>query len=361
MEELPPAVAVAAAGFVGGIVLGLAARLGRFCTLAAIEDAMFAGNYLRLRMWALALAIAMAGVAIIFNTGLIDITSSLYFRQVFNPLAWILGGVMFGIGMAFCGTCGFGILVRVGGGDLRALFTFLVLAIFAYMAIAGPTAEFRHSVLDWFALDDSSELSRTFPQVFSHYAGLSYALPFLFALALLGWSLSNRFFRRSGKHLFWAVAVGSSILFGWWATGWLGADPFEPQPVASYSFSVPLGQTLIYVMTMSSTTVNFGIGATMGVIVGAFFGALIRKEFRWETADDVRETRRHLLGAFLMGTGGVYAGGCTVGQGLTAASILTISAPLVMLSIWCGVWIGLTMIMEGSVARALRALVMRPN
>jgi len=112
-------------------------------------------------------------------------------------------------------------------------------------------------------------------------------------------------------------------------------------------------------MTMSSAPLTFGIGTTFGVICGAYLGSMIKGDFRWEAADDAREMRRHLLGAFLMGTGGVYAGGCTIGQGLSAASLLTFSAPVVIASIWCGVWLGLTYMMEGSFSSALRYLAGR--
>ena len=112
-------------------------------------------------------------------------------------------------------------------------------------------------------------------------------------------------------------------------------------------------------MTMSSATLTFGVGGTIGVVVGAFIGAIARREFRWEGADDAREMRRHIVGAFLMGTGGVYAGGCTIGQGVSAASLLAISAPVVMLSIWCGAWLGLSFLMEGSIKGSLRSLVNR--
>ncbi|MGI9425704.1 MAG: YeeE/YedE family protein, partial [Hyphomicrobiaceae bacterium] len=254
--------------------------------------------------------------------------------------------------------CGYGTLARIGGGDLRALFGFLVLGIAAYMAIAGPTAQLRLYVLSPLAFGSSSA-PNTFLQVAAIGPLTSILLPLAIAVGLGAWSLNHSTFRKSTRHVFWGSAVGIAILSGWLATGWLGADPFEPQPVVSHTFSVPLGQTLIFFMTMSSATVSFGIGGTLGVILGAFVGALIKKEFRWEGADDAREMRRHLVGAFLMGTGGVYAGGCTIGQGLSAASVLAISAPVVLASIWCGVWLGLNYMMEGSVVGGFRALMNR--
>lgn len=357
MESWPTTAVVAAAGGIGGIVLGLAARLGRFCTLAAIEDAMFGRDYRRLRMWALALAIAIAGVSISAELGLIDTSKSLYHRLALNPVAWILGGLLFGIGMAFCGTCAYGTLARVGGGDLRALFVFLVLGISAYMAIAGPTAELRLSVLNLFTIAPAGDSPHTLTELVSPVMQPVLALGIAALLAL--WSLADTLFRRSLRNVGWAIAVGLTILSGWLVNATLGADPFDPQPLMSYTYSVPLGQTVLFLMTMSSSALTFGIGATFGVIVGAFAGALLKREFRWEAADDAREMKRHLVGAFLMGTGGVFAGGCTIGQGLSAASILTISAPVVMLSIWCGVWLGLSYLMEGSFMAAFRSVVGR--
>lgn len=358
MEPFPTSVITAAAGFLGGVVLGLAARIARFCTLAAIEDALFGHDLRRLRMWALALAVAIVGVTALSEAGVVDFSQTLYHRLNLNPAAWVVGGTMFGVGMAFCGTCGYGTLARVGGGDLRALFGFLVIGIAAYMAIAGPTAQLRSWLFDPIAIG-GAYAPRTFTAMLGEGAGARIAVPFGISLMLVIWSLGDKVFRRSRTHIFWGILVGLAIVSGWLATGWLGRDPFDPQPLVSHTFSVPLGQTLIYIMTMSSASLNFGIGGTLGVIFGAFIGAHIKREFRWEGAEDEREMRRHLVGAFLMGTGGVWAGGCTIGQGLSAASVLAISAPVVMLSVCCGVWLGLMYLMEGTLMGGLRGLFRR--
>lgn len=356
MEEWSTSVVVALVGGLGGIVLGLAARLGRFCTLAAIEDALFANDCQRLRMWALAMAVAIIGVWTLGQSGLVDFSASLYHRQSFNPVAWILGGLLFGIGMAFCGTCGYGTLARLGGGDLRAFFTFLVLGIAAYAAIAGPTALLRIVVLNPLALAPRGDLPQTVGQMVGPGGLVESAVVWLVACLLLFWCFSASRFRQSSRNIGWGCAVGLAIVSGWLATGWLGADPFDPQPVVSHTYSVPLGQTLIFIMTMSSTSITFGVAAVFGVIFGAFVGATIKGEFRWEAADDSHEMRRHLIGALMMGTGGVYAGGCTIGQGLSGASVLAISTPIVLMSVWCGVWLGLTYLMEGTVVSGLRSL-----
>ena len=359
MEVLSVPALVALCGFAGGIVLGLSARLGRFCTLGAIEDALFGGNYRRLRIWALALAVAMVGTAVLSDLAILDLEQSLYHQIDLNPVAWILGGLMFGAGMALCGTCSFGTLVRVGGGDLRALFGFLVIGIAAYMAIAGPTAMLRVVAINPFAVQIDSANSHTFTQLLSGLEAMAQLLPYAIAALLAVWCFSKASFRVSLRSVGWSIAAGLAIVSGWVATGWLGQDAFDPQPLASHTFSLPLGQTLIYAMTMNTATISFAIGSTLGVVVGAFLGAVRRGEFRWEGADDAREMRRHVIGALLMGTGGVYAGGCTIGQGMTAASLLAISAPVVLASIWLGGWLGLTYLMEGSIIAGIRALMQR--
>ncbi len=358
MDELPAATVVALAGGAGGLALGLAARLGRFCTLAAIEDSLYGGDRRRLRMWALAMAVAIVGVGLTGGLGLVDYSNSVYHQLPINVAAWTIGGLLFGVGMAFCGTCAFGTLIRMGGGDLRAFCDFLVLGISAYMAVAGPTALLRQAVLDPLAAPASFGASRSLIDLAGgRTSGYATLVALAVAMLLAGWCLTSRRFRTSRANLSWGVFVGLVIAFGWLMTGWYAADSFEPKPARSFTFSLPLGQVLIYLMTMSGSVITFSIGSTLGVIVGSFIGSLIRREFRWEAADDAREMRRHVVGAFLMGTGGVYAGGCTVGQGLSAVSILAYSAPVVLASIWLGAWLGLTHLMEGSVIGTLRSLL----
>ncbi len=359
MGELPAPYIVALVGALGGAALGLAARLGRFCTLAAIEDAIFSKDLRRLRMWSLAIGVAIGGVLVLRESGTVDFSNSLYSRLDLNPLAWVCGGVMFGLGMAFCGTCGYGTLARVGGGDLRALFVFFVLGVAAYMAVAGPTAQLRELVFSPFDIDAGSTF-HTLDEFVGPYSLAGWLTGGIGVLVFSGWALWSREFRASYRHVLWAVIAGLAIVSGWWVSGTAGLDPFDPAPLVSHTYTVPLGQTLIYIMTMTNASLTFGVASTLGVIGGAFAGALIKGEFRWEGADDAREMRRHLVGAFLMGTGGVLAGGCTIGQGLSAASVLAISAPIVLVSIWCGVWLGLSYLMEGSVKRGFRALFNLP-
>lgn len=345
--ELTTGGLMALAGFAGGMVLGLAARLGRFCAMGALEDWFLGGDMRRLRSWALALAVAMAATQVMAHSGLLDLHRSIYLGNGLPWLGAILGGLMFGIGMALVGTCGFGTLARIGGGDLRALVTFLVIGVSAYMATGGLTGVLRHALVEPVRLDLPA--GPAFDDLIDATLGIDTGpLPGLAIAALLaGWALAGGGLRSRSGLLLAGLAVGLAVAGGWLATATLGADPFAPQRVESLTFVRPLGDALLYAMTFSGATLTFGIGSVFGVVAGAFAGARARREFRWEACDDVRELRRHLIGAFLMGTGGVLAYGCTIGQGLTAASALSLSAPLTIAAIAVGSRIGIAWLVEG--------------
>ncbi|WP_051241473.1 YeeE/YedE family protein [Stappia stellulata] len=355
--DVDTAQTVAIYGFAGGLVLGLAARVGRFCTMGALEDAFLGGDKRRLRSWALAIAVATALSQALAHLGILDFHHSIYLSSGFPWLGAVLGGMMFGVGMALVGTCGYGTLARIGGGDLRAVVTFLVMAVSAYMAMRGLTGVVRQAAIDPWILSFEATGGMALDGIFDAFTGLDTgpAIGLLIAASLAFWALKDASFRAETRLVVSGVAVGLAIVGGWLATGLVGSDPFAPQRLESFTFVRPLGDTLVYMMTFSGATVTFGIGSVVGVVAGAIAGALFKREFRWEACDDVRELRRHIVGAFLMGTGGVMAYGCTIGQGITAASTLSVSAPVVMISIAIGARAGLAWLIEGSLRGILAA------
>lgn len=328
----------ALAGALGGVLLGLAARLGGFCTLGAIEDYLYGDSSIRLRMWGLSIALSILGVASLAALGLFDPGRSVYLSSGWNPLGVIVGGVMFGIGMSQTGHCCHGALARLGGGDLRAFVVVLVIGISAYMTMAGPFAELRNWAFPASATPMPS------------MAALVHAPFGMVAIILSGslglWVFASAAFRQDTKTIGWSVCVAVAITSGWATTEWIATHGFSPDAARSHSYAAPTGDTLLYLMTMSGAYIDFGIGSVLGVIAGASAGSFIRREFRWEACEDPRELRRQLLGAFLMGTGAVTAFGCSVGQGLSAFSTLAPSAPLLLASIFAGAALGLRLLVE---------------
>lgn len=344
-DVISDAVIVGFVGLVGGILLGLAARVGRFCTLGAIEDLYYGENSLRLRMWGIAIGVAIMGTFGLSVMGMLDLTQTLYLGRSWNPLASIFGGLVFGYGMALAGNCGYGALARVGGGDLRSLLIVLVMGIFAYMALGGPLSPLRLAI---FGAPDQNAQSGSYADLFASVSGLSMEASGIFiGAAILLLTLTNAKLRSEPSYIVWGAVAGIAVLSGWAGTQWVSDNGFDAVPVVSHTFSAPLGETIIYLMSSSGNSVSFGTGSVTGVILGAALGSVIKGQFRWEACDDPRELRRQIIGAALMGVGAVVAVGCSIGQGLSGFSVLSFSAPITLFFILVGAAIGLRQLIVG--------------
>ncbi len=338
--------AVALIGMFGGVLLGLAARLGRFCTLGAIEDLLYGGSDVRLRMWAMAIGVAVFGSFALIGSGLLAGTDSFYLSIRWMPMASIVGGLMFGYGMALSGNCGYGAIARLGGGDLRSFVIVLVMGVSTYVVLAGPLAPLRD------LLFHQAPVTTDTPPGLAHHAAALTGLPvagigIALGLTICALTLMSSAFRTDPRAVIWSVIVGLAIVSGWAGTAWVARTGFEALPVVSHSFSAPVGETILYAMTGSARPVSFAVGSVAGVWIGAFVGSLIKGHFRWEACEDPRELRRQIIGAAIMGAGAVIAMGCTVGQGLSAFSLLAISAPVTCLAIFAGAAFGLRQLIEG--------------
>ena len=337
LDWMSEGLALALIGCAGGAILGLAARLGRFCTLGAIEDFLYQESSLRLRMWGLAIGLAIMMTYAAAGAGWVTIDQTFYYAEAWSPVTAIVGGLLFGYGMALAGNCGFGALARFGGGDFRAFVIVIVMGLSAYAALSGPLAPLR------LILVEATQAPRSvqgFEQLIGLWAGL-------IGVAIAAFALWNKAFLQSRRFLFASAAVAVAITSGWIGTTYVARAGFEPTMVMSHTYSAPLGEAMIYLMTASGGGLSFGVGSVFGVLLGAFAGSLIKGHFRWEACEDPRELRRQILGAVAMGFGAVLAMGCTIGQGISAFSVLSFSAPLVFVSIFIGAALGLRQLIAG--------------
>ncbi|KUF09273.1 YeeE/YedE family protein [Pseudoponticoccus marisrubri] len=337
---------MAAVGLASGVLLGLAARLGRFCTLGAIEDALYGGSGLRLRMWGVAIGFAILGSFGLMAAGFLDGGQTYYLSIRWMPVASVLGGLIFGYGMALSGNCGYGAIARLGGGDLRSFVIVLVMGVSTFVVLAGPLAPIRNFF--FLQVDVTTET----PPGIAHQLGAMTGLPvnaigIVIGLLILGGSLASKPLLAKPQQVGWALAVGLAVILGWAGTSWIAAQSFEALPVVSHSFAAPMGETILWFMTGSARPLSFAVGSIAGVWCGAFLGSLIKGHFRWEACEDPRELRRQIFGAALMGGGAVIALGCSIGQGLSAFSVLAISAPITFAAIFAGAALGLRQLIMG--------------
>ncbi|MBX2839121.1 MAG: YeeE/YedE family protein [Gammaproteobacteria bacterium] len=335
---------VVTAGFVLAIVFGAIANRTNFCTMGAISDWVNMGSKGRLGAWVLAMGVAVAGTQILELSGKIPLEESIYRTPTFGLLGYILGGLLFGVGMTLSGGCGQRTLVRLGSGNLKALVVFLVLAITAYMTLRGLFGQFRLDHIDSRAIDLTNQgiedqgLSNLFANWFGWElsSGLRWGVAALISAVLILIALSFKALRQSGENLFAGISIGLIIAGGWAITGILGLDDFDPMPLESMSFVAPSGNSLTYLMTYTGATINFGIAIVFGVIVGSFLYSVLSRSFRIETFTDKQDMINHLLGGLLMGFGGVLSLGCTVGQGVTGVSTLALGSFVAVGSIMIG-------------------------
>ena len=336
--------------------MGFVARRHHFCTMAALERHWYAADDTGLRAWVLAAATALLATQILQAAGLTNLADSVYLTEPVPVLGAIVGGLMFGVGMALVGTCGFGAIVRMGGGNLRALVVLTGIALAAIAAARGLTGHLRQSLIEPFALDLTAWGAPAAGSVFGPSTGVSLSLVagLCVALALGWWCLKDAAFRAERGKLAAGLVIGLGIAAGWVITYQLAQISFAPVQIEAGSFVAPLGDTMLQIITVTGALPDYGVGLVIGIFAGAALAAWWADDLRWEACDDARELGRHLAGAFLMGTGGVLALGCTIGQGVSAVSALALSAPLAIAAMVFGARLGLAYLVEGSPVAFLR-------
>ncbi|MDO9598677.1 MAG: YeeE/YedE family protein [Azoarcus sp.] len=350
-EPLVAATTITSLAFAIGIVFGFVGNKTNFCTLGAVSDIVNMGDWSRMRMWMLAIAVAVLGTAVLGLTGLFDVSKSIYTGSKLIWLSSIVGGTCFGIGMTLASGCGSKTLIRIGGGNLKSLVVFVFLGIGAYMTMRGLFGVWRVRFLDSVAIELPH--GQDIPS-FIASAGMAPETALLAAATVIGGgllvaALSSREAWRSDV-LIGGIVIGSLTLVGWYVSGHLGFVAEHPETLEeafigtnsgraeSLTFVAPVAYTLELLMLWSdsSRVLTFGIASALGVIVGSALYALFSKGFRLEGFRDPDDLIRHIVGAVLMGFGGVTAFGCTIGQGITGFSTLALGSILTTAAIIAG-------------------------
>ena len=308
-----------------GVVFGIAGLLSGFCLTSGLRNWWQEGDGRLIRSFALALAIAITGTQALAGAGLVDLGQSIYLQPSFSAALILFGGLLFGYGMVAANACVSRALILLGRGNLRSLVVVIVVGVTAQMTLKGLAAPLRLAFLRW---SEITLKSVALPDIMAAH-GLDAALARLVAaavvsVALLAFALTHAPFRKAYGLVAASVVIGLLIPAGWFATGYLGADPFNPAPVGSLTFVAPSADSLQYVMFSTGSTLSFGVVVVAGVLVGSFVTALVTRRFAIEGYTSARHMLRSIGGAALMGSGGAMAYGCTIGQGLTGLSTLAL-------------------------------------
>jgi uncharacterized protein len=340
------------ASFALAVAFGAIAQRTRFCTMGAVADVVNMGDWERARMWALAVAVAVLGFNGMVALGWVQAGNSIYAAPRVLWLSALVGGAMFGFGMVLASGCGSKNLLRLGSGNLKALVVLLVLGLSAFITLRGVTGVLRVNTLDkvYFELPTGQDLPTLGAAAFGlPVPTLALALGGGLALLLLLWVLSKPE-GRSGEVLLGGIGIGAVVAATWWVSGKLGYVPEDPNTLEpaflgtnsrrmeSLSMVAPVAYTLDWLIFFSDTskTLTLGIVSVVGLALGACVMALLTRSFRWEGFGSVEDLANHLAGGALMGVGGVLALGCTVGQGLSGISTLSIGSFIALAAIVAG-------------------------
>src|SRR5689334_12432433 len=349
-------VLVAWLAFALAFVFGAVANRVDFRTMGAITDIVNIGDWRRMRMWLLAIAVAIAGAASLEAAGLVDLSKTIYTTPRIAWLSCLVGGFLFGFGMTLASGCGSKTLIRLGGGSLKSLVVLIVLAISAYMTLKGLFAVWRVNALDVVRWDVAPlGIARSDLGSFATRLGgggpatrLGIALAVAAAIALF--VFASRDFRSSRELTIGGIVIGAVIVGGWYVSGHIGYVAEDPRTLEeafvatnsaraeSFSFVAPAAYLLELLLLWSdqSKLVTFGIAGVLGVAAGSGVTALATGAFRWEGFASTEDLVNHIAGGVLMGFGGVTALGCTIGQGLSGISTLALGSFLAFGAIIAG-------------------------
>ena len=333
---------VTLSGLVIGLVYGSVGLLSGFCLMSGMRGWLAEGDGRLIRTYALAIGVAVAATQLLAAASLADIGKSIYLQPSFSAPVMFFGGLLFGYGMVLSNGCGSRALVLLGRGNLRSFVVVVVLAIFAQMTLKGLIAPARIAMV---GVSQTTATANSVPALLAA-AGLSATAARMLAAsiisaALIIFALAHPAFRRSPGQVAAGLVIGLLVAGGWFSSGYLGADDFNPAPVTSLTFIAPIADALQYVMLSTGSTLNFGIVTVFGVFAGSLATALLTGRFHLEGYTSPRHMLRSAGGAALMGIGGVMAFGCSVGQGLTGLSTLALASFVAVAGILLGTAAGL--------------------
>jgi uncharacterized membrane protein YedE/YeeE len=340
-------------GFTLALVFGYVANKTSFCTMGAVSDVVNMGDWGRMRAWLLAIAVAILGTGLLVHYGRVNMADTYYIRSPFHWLAFLVGGLIFGTGMTLASGCSQRTLVRLGGGNLKSVVVFLFLGYSALVTMNGIFRVFVEKILRADAVTLYLGVDPDLPDVLGHadpggHMALSHmTLATILAVLLLVFVFASKEFRRNRDNVLAGTTIGLIVVFGWYVTGHLGYqdDPDTMGKVyqgtashlaESMTFVGPLANTMDFWAYWKDQHINFGIASVFGVIVGSFLYAVVHRSFRWEYFTSPQDMFRHIIGATMMGFGGVTALGCTIGQGITGVSTLSLGSFTALFGIVAG-------------------------
>lgn len=316
-------------GILIGIVFGAMAQQSRFCLRAAAVEFSRGGIGQKTAIWLMVFTTAVTGTSLLAAAGIISLNEA---RQLATPQSLsgaLIGGLMFGTGMVLSGGCASRLLVLSATGNLRALLSGLVFAVVAQASLRGVLSPAR----EWIA--GGATTLATGGNNLIELSGIDPVIAILIACVATFASVATAIYAQlSPWRMIAAAVVGATVPAAWWFSYAMQGVSFEPVQMNAISFTGPSADALMAVLTRPVDGYDFNSGLVPGVFIGAFLAAFLTRELQLKGFEGGANMRRYLTGAALMGFGGMLAGGCAVGAGVTGASVFAMTAWITLFAIW---------------------------
>ena len=329
IERLGEDWALTAAGAGIGLAFGFLAQRSRFCLRSAVIE--FSRNITggRLTVWLFAFSVALLATQAMTLLGWFDASGARQIATRGSLSGAAVGGALFGVGMILARGCSSRLLVLAAQGNLRSVISGLVFAVTAQASWTGALSPLREAIAQGWTVDGGAARDLTMRLGFGHEGGLIFGAVWL--LAAIVWARRQRV-----PAWGWAGAsgVGLCIAAAWWATYAVSRVAFDPHPIQALSFTGPSTEVLTRVLFATDKPPTFDLGLVPGVFLGSFLAAWLYRELKLEGFQGGPSMTRYMLGAVCMGFGGMLAGGCAVGAGLSGAAVFTITSWVTLSAIW---------------------------
>ena len=312
-----------------GAAFGFMAQRSRFCLRSAVIEFARRQHGGRLTVWLFAFAAALGGTQALALAGWFDAGNARQIAARGSLSGAAIGGALFGAGMILARGCASRLLVLAAQGNLRSLLSGLVFAVAAQSALTGALSPLRLAISEWWTIDGGGARDLIARTGVGHGGALAFAA--LWFGAAIVWARRQRVAPWGWGG---AIGVGLAVAAGWWFTYAVSRVAFDAHPIQSLSFAGPSAEVLTRVLFVSDRPLSFDAGLVPGVFLGSFAAAALFGELRLEGFEGGASMRRYLLGALLMGFGGMLAGGCAVGAGLSGAAVFTATSWVTLCAMW---------------------------
>ncbi len=327
-------------GLLLGALLGFVLQRGRFCVTGALREVWTSGRTRWLTAFLIAIAVSSVGFFILRDLGVVHDSG-----EPLTPLATVIGGLIFGVGIVLAGGCATGTYYRAGEG--------LIGSWLALIAYAISAAAMKRGILQ--PLDQGlREVNDTGLTTAYALLGITPWLLVVVLVAGVGWLAWRHIQADRGLKVATLPPQRSGLAY------WLFEKPWHPFvtavlvgliAIAAYPLSYATGRDSGLGITTPSANLAYGIVAgdtkalanwgtllVVGIIIGSYIAAKASGEFRLRVPDAATLVKS-LVGGLAMGIGASLAGGCTIGNALVGSAELSLNGFLAFGSFFLGVGI----------------------